>query len=141
MTMNNRLMLAVTFVLVSFVSTFAQRGEDRPSPEEIAKRQTERMTESLELSEEQAEKIAIINLKYAKQTQEKREAMRQQEEKDREAMRAERKKVREAHNAELKAILTDLQYAKLEGMQEARGERGRKRGGKKGKRGEKKDKG
>ncbi|MEL6720969.1 MAG: hypothetical protein AAFP82_19860, partial [Bacteroidota bacterium] len=110
----------MAFVLVSLVSSFAQRGEDRPSAEDMAKRQTEHMTEFLELSEEQAEKIAAINLKYAKEAQEKREEMRKKEEKRREAIKAEREKVRTAHNAELKAILTDLQYAKLEGMQEAR---------------------
>jgi len=141
MKINNRLMLAMALVLVSFVSSFAQRSGDRPSAEDIAKRQTERMTESLGLSEEQAKKVAVINLKYAKQVHEKREAMRKQEEKDRDARKAEHEKVRTAHNTEMKAVLTDLQYAKLEGMQEARQDRPRRRGGKKGKKGEKNDKG
>ncbi|MEM8528349.1 MAG: hypothetical protein AAGG68_27145 [Bacteroidota bacterium] len=133
MKLSNRLVLAMAIILVAFGSNFAQRGEDRPSAEDMAKRQTERLTESLELTNEQAEKVAAINLKYAKQVHEKREAMRQQEEKGREARKAEREKVRTAHNAELKVVLTELQYAKLEGLQEARQERPHRRGSRKGK--------
>lgn len=145
MKITNRLLMSVAFIFVLSVSSFAQRGDrERPSPEDMAKRQTEQMSEALELSDVQTKKVEAINLKYAAQAKEQREKAREAQKQDREAMKAAREKVKEAQQAEFKAVLTELQYAKLEGMMEARGNRSKgNRGGKgkKGKKGEKGEKG
>lgn len=145
MKFTNRLLLTALLVMTISVVSFAQRGhhgEDRehPSPEEMAKKQVERLTEVLDLTAEQAKKIEAINLKYLKEGKAKRDAMRDKKEQEREAMKAERKKVMDAHNAEIKTVLNEMQYAKYEGFRAAKKERKEHRGhGKKGKgkRGEK----
>ncbi len=67
-----------TMALFLFTSlAFAQQGNGRArvanmSPENIAERQTKEMTKVLELSEEKAEEVGVINLEYAKRWTEAR---------------------------------------------------------------------
>jgi len=143
MKFTNRLLLTAVLVMAISVVSFAQRGQngergERPAPEEMAKKQVERLTEVLELTEEQAKKIEAINLKYIKEGKAKKEALRKEKEEEREAMKAERKKVMEAHDAEIKAVLNEIQYAKYEGFKAAKkGHRNRRGHAKRGKGGEK----
>lgn len=139
MKFTNRLMLTAVLMFAISIVSFAQRGEgrgERPSPEEMAQRQTERLTKALELSEDQAQKIEAINLKYIEQAQAKRAEMRGQEDVDREAVRAEREKMLEAQKAEMKTVLNETQFAEYEELLANRQGNG-KRKGKKGKKGKK----
>jgi len=139
MKFTNRLMLTAVLMFTISIVSFAQRGEgrgERPSPEEMAQRQTERLTKALELSEAQAQKIEAINLKYIEQAQAKRAEMRGQEDVDREAVRAEREKMLEAQKAEMKTVLNETQFAEYEELLANRKGNG-KRKGKKGKKGKK----
>ncbi len=108
------LMLAL---LVS-VSIFAQRGKG--DPEARATKMTERLTEALSLSDEQAKEIKAIHLKYG----ERMKAMHEQE--DRDGMRAAMKQMRSDAEQEIKAILTEEQAAKFDEMPK----RGHRKGGK-----------
>lgn len=114
----------------------AQRGGGwNADPAERAKQQTERMTESLSLSEKQAEKVGEINLKYAKKMADARESYTGE---DRSGMREIMRTIFDEQNAELKGVMTSDQYEQWQKIQEEqrqrrqqrRGERG---GGKKGK--------
>lgn len=77
------------------------RDQQPPNPEERAKHQTERMQKQLNLTQEQAEKAAQINLKYAKQAEAQHQERQEQQNKQ--------KKVREQQEQELKNILTEEQ--------------------------------
>lgn len=103
-------------------------GGPNMDPAEMAKRQTERMTTALELSEEQAASIQEINMTYANIMVEARENRTG----DREEMRATMEGIRTDRDAEIKTVLTEEQYAtfvELAAKQRAnRGERGKGEG-------------
>lgn len=72
--MKGKSMKFIRTVLPLFIITvgiLTAQDEGRMTPEERAKFQTEKMTEQLGLTPEQAEKIHAINLKYATQANEK----------------------------------------------------------------------
>ncbi|MCD7971198.1 MAG: DUF4890 domain-containing protein [Candidatus Azobacteroides sp.] len=106
--MKKLVMILVSVFTLSSVAFSQERT--RPSAEDMAKKQTERMAEKLSLTNDQKAKIETINLKYAKQ----HEASRNSQKSEKDAMRAEMKKVKEAKDAELKAVLTDEQYTKYQ---------------------------
>ena len=106
--------LCILLVGISF-QVMAQRGPRGPmDPEQMASRQTEQMKASLELSEEQAVKVSEINLKFATQIQE----IRQANEGDFAAMREALPPLREERDTALKAVLTETQWASFEKMME-----------------------
>lgn len=71
-----RLVIPMTALFILFTSAlFAQRGgmgQGNATPEERAKRQTDRMKESLKLTAAQEPKVLTINLKYAKKLEDTR---------------------------------------------------------------------
>ncbi len=75
---------------------------ERPTVEQMTRRQTERMTRELGLDEVQAKKVYAINLKRNQQM---------------EACRAEMQKNRQSEAAEMKSVLTDEQYGTWSQMQ------------------------
>ncbi|MCC6724643.1 MAG: hypothetical protein IT258_09040, partial [Saprospiraceae bacterium] len=91
---------------------------------------TERMTEDLGLSPEQAAKVKDINLKYAEKAKAKHDAKAADKAKN----KSEREALRNEHDAELKKVLTKEQAAKFEQRKAERGDRKGKGGpGKHGK--------
>ncbi len=82
------------------------------TPEQRAARQTVKMTETLKLNEEQTRRVKEINLRYAQQAQQMREAMR-----------AELKSMHQNKDGELKAVLTEAQYQQLQQIHEDRKEK------------------
>lgn len=115
----NKWIFATGLMVMISLSTMAQRrGGERPSPEERAKRTTERMAEELSLTDAQKKQILDINLEYAK----KNEAEMAERKAEMEARKAEmeaRKAEMDARRAELKeqeakiqAVLTEEQRAK-----------------------------
>jgi Spy/CpxP family protein refolding chaperone len=126
-----KLMLAA--IAVVFVcSTALGQQRQRPSSDDIAKKQTEQMTKNLSLTDDQKAKVDAINLKYAKKQE---EAFKSSKE-DREAKREEMKKTRDAKDSELKAVLTADQYTKYQQIREEqknkRGEKGKGKGSRSG---------
>ncbi len=128
MKITKRIWSVAFLLMIGMVALQAQRQPERPpmEPEKMAQRQTEKMTEHLSLDEKQAEKVAAINLKYARQHQSEMEKGKA----EREVRKAEHQKVHDAKMAELKQILTEEQYAKLEKDQDERKDnrRGRREG-------------
>lgn len=119
---------SVAFTLLAFfaVNTLsAQRGQQKMTAEQHAEKQTERMVEQLALTENQANQVAALNLKYAK----KKEGLKAtaDENTDRKAAM---KQMRDAQDAELKGILNAEQLTKYETMRAEK--KGRKKGGKRG---------
>lgn len=103
--------VAAAFCLLAAPGAFAQKQDqngngrmtkERPTVEQMAQRQTERMTKELGLDETQAKKVYAINLKQAQQM---------------EAARAQMLKDRQANAADMKSVLSASQYDKWSQMQ------------------------
>lgn len=140
-----KLIAVFLFCFLCSLSVEAQRGGRGGDPTEMAKKQTQRMTDSLTLSTPQANKVSEINLKYANKMSEFRKAARESEDFDRSMMREVMRNMRTEQKAELQTVLTKDQWAKFEKMEEARlknreGRRGRKGKGKKKDKSKEKDK-
>ncbi|MCW3806755.1 hypothetical protein [Plebeiibacterium marinum] len=105
--MKNLVFIAILILSLSTQLT-AQRPQRNMDPVERSKKQTERMKELLELSDEQAVKIQEINLDFAKQVQEMRKNNT-----DREAMRESMQTLRAEHKEQMKKVLNEEQYQKM----------------------------
>lgn len=93
----------LVLVVVLFIALFIQAQNSsitNRTPEQEAKKQTEKMQKELELDDEQVEKVYELNLKYAKERKETNSRV--------DAMKRIRKK-----DEELKKILTQEQYINL----------------------------
>lgn len=138
MLMSLAMMLTAVLVNAQSGGGEGQRGGD---PTERAKKETERLTTDLELTDKQAKKVEKINLKYANKMKTIRDEMMAKreagEEVDREDMRGKMKDLRTAQTEEIKGVLTPTQIEKFDAMieeRQAKGKKGRKKG-KKGKKG------
>lgn len=116
---------AMALCLMAGTSAFAQQQKtapqtkERPTVEQMAQRQTERMTERLKLTDAQAKQVYEINLAQIKQMQAQREQMRA---------------ARNAEAEKMKSILTTEQFVEWSQMQGPRpGEMRHNRMGKGGK--------
>ncbi len=87
-----------------------------PDPAQMAERQTERMTKTLNLSADQSKQVQAINLKYAQQHRAAKSVAgaAAPTQAERQAKHEQRKAVRDQQNAELKAVLTPAQQATWE---------------------------
>ncbi len=128
-----RLVAIQAFVFTLSYAAMAQPGGPRPSPEDMAERQTTHMTEKLELDDAQKSKVQAINQAFAQKMQ----TMREEAEDHRAAMREMRETVQKDRMDQLKEVLTEEQFKALEEMQADRPERGkrgeRRQGGHRGK--------
>ena len=120
--------LLVTFIMVSTLA-IAQPGGGRMNPEERAKRQTEELTEKLDLSKDQAKKVEAINLKYAKKMGDMFRDMRDSGNMDREAMREKMGALREEQNKEMQKVLDKDQMKEYEAYLKEQDERRAQRRG------------
>lgn len=126
-----KIILSLLIALTSLAVNAQGQGPRQWNPEDMAKRQVERIKETCGISDEQY--TAIYNLYLAQSKKQKAEmdsimaagGMNQGQGPrfDREAMQ----KRREAMNAEVKKILTAEQYAKYEEMQQQMRNRGPRR--------------
>ncbi|MBK6832358.1 MAG: hypothetical protein IPG92_17205 [Flavobacteriales bacterium] len=112
--MKKLLIIALTVMTVAAQAQDTEK--DRKSPQERAQLQTDRMTKELGLVEDQAAKVAAINLKYAEQA----EALRAERQAQMEAMRKQEKgkAIQEAKEAELKGVLSEEQYKQWQAKKE-----------------------
>lgn len=119
--------LLVVFLSMLVTVSFSQqpRGQrQRMSPEERATQSTEWMKKELKLNDKVAKKVQEINLKFAKQQQEKmQEAMQSG---DRSQMRPIMTKINDAKNKELKSLLGDEKYELYLKKLEERRQKGRR---------------
>jgi Spy/CpxP family protein refolding chaperone len=100
-----------------------QRG-DRPqmSPEEMLKRQTQRLVEELKLNKDQEAKVTAINKKYMEKQSFDWSKMRDASEEERAKMREERTKIQAEKDKEIKAVLNAEQLKLYTEMQKKREE-------------------
>ncbi|MDQ3101166.1 MAG: hypothetical protein M3R08_07250 [Bacteroidota bacterium] len=105
--------IAVLFTPVAFAQKGSQDKEN--GPERSAEDRTERMTEELSLSPDQAARMKLIHEEHIQ----KMKAIREQD-LDKKARKAAMTEVREWHRAEIKQVLTDEQNAKMEELRKAR---------------------
>jgi len=117
-------LLFLAVFVITAVTQAQNRGPRDFDPKEMAKRQTEELTEVLDLNKDQQKKVLELNTESG----EKMSAMRGEMMNgggDREAMREKMMKIREDQNKEMKKILTEDQYKKYEKyLEERRGQRG-----------------
>lgn len=121
--------LAIIALFLTFnLTANAQRGGKSFNPEQMAEKQTTRMTEKLGLDETQTLKVQEINLVYAKKMQEAHESNKG----NREAMKEIGTAIREEKNVEMQQVLTVEQFSAYEEMQakqaDRKGKKGRQRG-------------
>jgi len=134
-------LLMVMFLILTGI-TFAQErgGGERPSktmqqggqgtrgdrprmtPEEMLKRQTQRMVEELKLTKEQEQKVTVINKKYMEKQSFDWSKMRDASDDERAKMREERNKVQAEKDKEIKVILTAEQVKLYDAAQKRREE-------------------
>ena len=124
----NKWIFATGLMVMISLSTIAQRkGGERPSAEERAKRNTERMAEELTLTDAQKRQVLDINLEYAK----KNEAEMAERRAEMEARKGEmdsKKAELKGQDAKIQAVLTEEQRAKWTEIKAERmdGRRGRR---------------
>lgn len=116
--------------LMFAINVFAQQGQGgqgrgNMDPKEMAKRQTDKMKEELDLTAEQLPKVEALNLMYA----EKMKVARDASDGDREAMRDSIRPMMKEKDVALKEILTADQWTKLEAWRKEARENGRRRRG------------
>lgn len=109
--------ILLVFALIVSMLSFAQKPQggqngssqrQRMSPEDMSKRQTERMVKQLKLDEAQTVKVQAINLDFS----EKMKTAFESAQDDRSSMRSKMETIRNEKNAELKTVLTEEQYKK-----------------------------
>jgi Domain of unknown function (DUF4890) len=107
--------LAILFTFAALLPAQAQQPTpDKPkppSPEKRAQKQTADMAAKLALTEDQTAQVRDINLKYAQQMQELRNASTAPDA-DKKALHDQKKALRDAHEAELKGVFTPEQWEK-----------------------------
>ena len=103
--------IKLTLILAIFsIGLFAQPGGGNVDPEERMKRQVERLTAELNLSDGQVAKVEAAN----RELMEKMQKARAENQGDREAMRGLRREMADERDATFKAIFTPDQWAKYE---------------------------
>ena len=125
-----KLGLLLMIVLIGTSISMAQnRGGQRNDPKEFAKKQTEELTEHLDLDKKQEKQVSELNLKAAEQMFAMRKEMADGNG-DRDAMRAKLQEMRKKQNVEMKKILSEDQYKKYQKyVEERRAKRGGGQGG------------
>lgn len=124
-----KLSLVLSLLMVATIS-FAQApggqggfgGQMNMNPEDMAKRQAERLQQQLELNKTQYDSLYVFFLAQSKEQQKQREQMMNQgggqpQQMDMEAMMERFQKQREVQEAKLKTILTEAQFKKYQDQQ------------------------
>ena len=115
--MKKALFLTFTALFALFLAVNAQPGGPPPSPEEMAKMETEQMKSSLNLSGDQLTRVEAINLKYA---QKMGEMFQQGPPSDFAEMQKKMEEIQKAKRADLEKVLTPDQLKTYDQMMEER---------------------
>ena len=123
--MKQKILLMVISVLLTTLS-FAQapQGGRQFNLEEMVKRQTQEMVDSLGLDEKKAEQAAAINKKYSEKM---RTLFQEGRDGNREAMREKMKTMRTEKDAELEKVFTPEQFKKYKELEKKKMEERRER--------------
>ena len=121
--MKIKITLFAILMLVGVVSTQAQQGNQRRTPEERTKMVVDRLTDSLKISAAQATDINTVYLDFYKAQDKLREGLAPGTRPE----RADMDKLTELRDAKLKVILKEEQFAKLKEMEAAMRNRGGQR--------------
>ncbi|HUS00895.1 MAG TPA: hypothetical protein VMY77_04170 [Chitinophagaceae bacterium] len=121
--MKIKITLLAIIMLVGVVSTQAQQGNQRRTPEERTKMVIDRLTDSAKISAAQAADINMVYLDYYKGQDKLREGLAPGTRPE----RADMDKLTELRDAKLKVILKEEQFAKLKEMEAAMRNRGGQR--------------
>ena len=97
-------------------------GRQQMNPEEMLKRQTQRLVEDLKLNKDQEAKVSVINKKYMDKNSGGWQKMRDASDEERTKFREEMKKINDEKNKEIKALLTADQIKLFDEMQKKREE-------------------
>jgi uncharacterized protein YdeI (BOF family) len=97
-------------------------GRQQMNPEEMLKRQTQRLVEDLKLNKDQEAKVSAINKKYMDKNSGGWQKMRDASDEERTKFRDEMKKTNDEKNKEIKALLTADQIKLFDEMQKKREE-------------------
>lgn len=118
------LILLVTVVLTGIAQPGGQ-GMRNMSPEDRAKRETERIGEYVKYTAGQDAKVTALNLKYIQKQSENRPSgdFRNMSDADRDAWRKKMEAIDTEKNGEMKKLLTADQYKQYEAYLKARAER------------------
>ena len=95
----------LAFLLLTSTSAFAQQQKQQRTPEERATIATNKMKETLQLSDDQYVKVKAINLDYATKINERKTV------KDKSALKDKMKNLDNQRMKSLKSVLTPDQYA------------------------------
>lgn len=114
----------IAFVFQVYQAQAQGRNMQNINPEEMAKRQTAMLKDSLSLSEEQTTKIDAIHLKYAEKMKKIAESDAEQMEKFQEFQ-----VLRTNQDFEIKKVLDKEQAKKFQAMREAQRARRQRQGG------------
>ncbi len=118
---------AVIVSMVLFFAVTASLAQRRNfDPDQMAKRQTEELTEVLDLNEDQQEKVYELNRETGKKMRVLRDEMRGSGSFD--GMREKMLEIREKQKEKIKEILDDEQWKKYEKYLEERRQRFQERG-------------
>ncbi|AWW30907.1 DUF4890 domain-containing protein [Echinicola strongylocentroti] len=123
-----KLLFVIALMTFTVFAADAQqrKGRKEMSPDKMAERITDKMTEELDLDEAQQKEVYELNLKSSEERMEAREKAKEEQEANREQMKADQ----EAQEKALQEILTPEQLEKWkeyqkESMDNRRGRRGR----------------
>jgi len=119
--MRAKFLLVITLFVLGFTAVNAQKqntDKPRPTPLQVAYKQTEWMATELKLDDKQKTDVSNINLKYAKL----RDEIFQANKGNREVIQPKVKELNSQKNAELKKVLTAEQFAQLVKMEQKRAE-------------------
>lgn len=118
--------ILLSIMLVSLSGIAQPRDERNADPEQIARRQTDQLKDTLSLNEEQEQKVYELNL----ETGQKMRALRDEiQGSDVGSIREKMGEIREEQNEKMKEILTEEQWKKYEKYLEARQARWQQRRG------------
>ncbi|MDB5222567.1 MAG: hypothetical protein JWN83_1234 [Chitinophagaceae bacterium] len=118
--MKIKITLFAMLMLVGVLSTQAQQGGQRRTPEERTKMVVDRLTDSLKISTVQATDINAVYLDYYKSQDKLREGLAPGTRPE----KADMDKIIDLRDAKLKIILKEEQFAKLKEMEAAMRNRG-----------------
>lgn len=97
-------------------------GRQQMSPEDMLKRQNQRLVTDLKLNKDQEAKVSAINKKYMDKNAGSWEKMRDASDEERKAFRDQMRKVNEDKNKEIKALLSADQLKLFDEMQKKNAE-------------------
>jgi len=104
-------------------------GRPQMTPEEMLKRQNQRMVQELKLTKDQEAKVSAINKRFMDKNIGSRDKMRDATDEERKAFREQMRKMNDEKNKEIKALLTADQLILFDEMQKKNAEAMKKRQG------------